>query len=678
MKSAIAALFLGSAGLLGAAGLPPNAMEPLPAGSIRPAGWLKYQLDLMTEGLCGRLYETSEYLTPTNGWRQADGVGWEEQPYWFRTFVKLAVLTENRRCLDVSREWVEKILATREADGWFGPRCLKEVRFSTGMVLSDIWGHEVMIDALMTWWEHSCDRRVLELVLGFFRYLDRVPDGEFIRPEPLKPCEDFTWRYNVQCERAGDLLPTLYRLYERTGDASLLRLCHRLMKKCLRPEPMWLDSHTVDFSQRFRYWTVYSRLTGNPGDRASADYWYDLHMQMWGQMPRGAFAADELVRDGCTDPREGTESCSWGELVRSFNALGDVLGAAKWGDRIEDVVFNHAPCAFTPDWKELHYLTAPNQTSLDATTDHNYCNRPPQIAYSSRLYRCCRHNASLTLPAFAECLVKAGKDGELVFWTYAPHAGRTVLNGNEVSWTLETRYPFRETAKLTVRTAKPLRLRFRVPGWARVFSVGRVPAAAGASWLEANAPTGASELEISMKADCTFTFWPRSGGVTVDRGPLSYSLALEEKYGRVRRPAWFGPGGSPVWVEKAIAVREKDMMTEVKTDTPWNYALDVTAPLEFRECAWTDDCFVATNAPCEIFASGRRLPEWTLQDGEPAALQPSPAFTTQKVERLRFVPLGCQRCRLSVLPQATDDPLLGHQWTIPPARTLRKDRPQRP
>ena len=71
MKSAIAALFLGSAGLLGAAGLPPNAMEPLPAGSICPTGWLKYQLDLMTEGLCGRLHETSEYLTPTNGWLQA-------------------------------------------------------------------------------------------------------------------------------------------------------------------------------------------------------------------------------------------------------------------------------------------------------------------------------------------------------------------------------------------------------------------------------------------------------------------------------------------------------------------------------------------------------------------------------------------------------------------------------
>ena len=60
-----------------AEGLSPNALSPLPLGSVRPEGWLKYQLSLMTEGLVGRLYENSEFLSPSNGWICAGGSGWE-------------------------------------------------------------------------------------------------------------------------------------------------------------------------------------------------------------------------------------------------------------------------------------------------------------------------------------------------------------------------------------------------------------------------------------------------------------------------------------------------------------------------------------------------------------------------------------------------------------------------
>ena len=52
-----------------------NALEPLPIGSVMPEGWLKHQLDRMTEGLVGRLYETSEFLTPENGWLSPVGKG---------------------------------------------------------------------------------------------------------------------------------------------------------------------------------------------------------------------------------------------------------------------------------------------------------------------------------------------------------------------------------------------------------------------------------------------------------------------------------------------------------------------------------------------------------------------------------------------------------------------------
>lgn len=657
------------------AGLVPNQMAPLPLGAIKPEGWLKFQLGQMTEGLLGRLYEHSEFLTPGNGWLTATGTGWEEQPYWFRSFVKLAALTGNDRCLAVAREWVEKILATRDADGWFGPAELKEHRFSDGQVLTDIWGHMVMCEALFSWWEYSGDARVLDLLKAFFTFCAKVPSGHFISLESDAVPPDFHWHYWIQCDRAGDLMPCLFRIYEMTGDEALLKLADRLMRKVGRPGA-WMDGHTVNFAQRFAYWTLYSRRTGNPADRASADYWYAHHMSMWGQMPRGAFAADERCRFGCYDPRQGTESCTWGELTRSFNLLGDLSGDTKWADRDEDVVFNHAPAAYSPGWKKCHYLTAPNQLNLDARADHNYFNGPPMVAYSSERYRCCRHNAAMTFPIFTENLVKQGADGALVFWMYAPHSGKTVLDGgNAVCWKLDTRYPFRETADLEITCAASLKLRFRIPGWAKGFAVGDCTAPAGAAWLEMTVPAGTTRLSVKMVAQCEYSFWPRSGGVTVDRGPLSYSLAIPEMY-RTAFSYWTA-GGSRVWEEPAVEGYTTEEFLEVVPPDgfKWNYALDVAAPLDYGERDWNDDCFFSGNAPCEITATGRLLPEWTLQDNQPAALQCSPALTDAPLEKLRFVPLGCQRLRLSVLPQATDDADIGIRWQPIPATTPRDQRP---
>ncbi len=650
-----------------------NALEPLPLGSVMPEGWLKHQLDLMTEGLVGRLYESSEFLTPSNGWIRAEGRGWEEQPYWLRSFVKVAVLTQNARCLAVAKDWVEKVMATQDETGWFGPRSLRPRRFPNGVIASDVWGHMVMCEALQSWYEYTHDARVKETLYKFFKLCAAMDERSFIRPS--RHPKGWSWHGNIQYDRAGDMLPCIFWMYQQTGDLALIDLADKLHRKLKPAGRLWMDAHNVNFAQRFPYEAIYSRRSGDAAQRASADYWYDLHMAEWGDMPRGAFASDENCRLGCVDPRYGTETCTWGELTRSFQLLSDLDAERRWADRNEDVVFNHAPAAYTPDWKELHYLTAPNQVNLDARTDHNYSNRGPMVAYSAVIYRCCRHNAAMTFPIFTENLVKKGSDGALVFWMYAPNSGKTVLDGNEVSWKLETLYPFRETAKLTLTAAKPLYVRFRVPGWAKGFTAGGVTAAAGAESLVVAVKAGTTTLDVAMTAECKYTFWPRSGGVTIDRGPLSYSLALPEKYGRVKRPRMVG--GSAVWAEKPedAAKFPKDEMTEVTVATDkWNYALDVSAPLTFREAAWHDDCFVATNAPCEIFATGRRLAAWTLQDNQPAALQPSPAFTDAPAERLRFVPLGCQRCRLSVLPQATDDPTIGRRWTVPPATTPRSAR----
>ena len=48
--------------------LAPSPLVKLPLGSVRAEGWLRHQLDLMVEGMTGRLTELSNFLGAENGW----------------------------------------------------------------------------------------------------------------------------------------------------------------------------------------------------------------------------------------------------------------------------------------------------------------------------------------------------------------------------------------------------------------------------------------------------------------------------------------------------------------------------------------------------------------------------------------------------------------------------------
>lgn len=683
MKIGVALSVLAAVGSAFGAGLRPLELKPLRLGSIRPEGWLKVQLEAMTEGLCGRLHERTGYLNVTNGWlTTSSDRGWEEQPYWLRGFVKTAVLTENERMLAVAKEWVGKILATQDEDGWFGPRPLKGKVCKNGKTLADIWGHMVMSEALLSWYDYTGDRRIVETLLRFYRHLTAMDETRFI-PGHADQAGCGSWTYSVQATRAGDLLPSLFACYELTHEAWLLDLAHRVYRHRERAH-LFLNHHNVNFAQAFGYGTLMSRLTGRTADRDSASYWLDLQLKAWGATPRCGFTADENVRNGCTDPRYGMETCGYAEFIRSFVLLGEVTGDAVWGDRAEDVMFNWYPISFTPGWKEVHYITAGNQVNLDARTDHDYCNGPPMVAYSASDYRCCLHNASFGLPQFCESLVMRDGNDALCFWLYAPHRGETTLaDGSVASWRLETQYPFRETARLTANGARTLR--FRLPGWSRGMTVkdgGRTLAQAGpgGGWLTVTNLRGRATLDLELAAETAYRGYPRHGGVSVERGPLTYSLALRPVETRVRRPRfkWDEDKG---YVEDAKEEKRlaKTTMRELTLEpgARWNFALDVTARPVFRTLPFDEDCFRFAAAPCEITVRGRELPEWTLQDNQPAALQDSPAYTTRPPEDLRLIPMCCARLHLTVFPEATTDAASGNRWTPAPPTTLRKDRPTR-
>jgi hypothetical protein len=620
---------------------PPLATNPLvklPLGSVEPRGWLLGQLELMRDGFTGRLAEISRFLKEDSGWITLKGKGWEELPYWLRGYDDLGFLLKDTEVIKVARRWLESAFRSQQPDGYFGPVDNKAAH--------DLWPNMVMVSAMQTYYEATGDPRVISLMSRYFQYQFRLPVEDLL-PE--------SW----QKLRGGDDLESIYWLYNRTGQDLLLDLGRRVFERTadwtspiLSPERdrNWVPSsfyHGVNIAMGLRQPAVYYQQSRDPKYLAAVERNYRQVMDEYGQQPGGMFGADENIRPGKRDPRQGAETCSMVEFMASFESLLKITGDPAWADRAEEVAFNSLPASMTPDLKGLHYLTAANMISCDSSGDHDFENTGRLLSYDPWSYRCCQHNVAFGWPYFAEHLWMATADNGLAVVLYAPSAVEArVGDGTTVRITEETAYPFDERVDIAVSAPGPVEfpLYLRIPGWvseAKIEVNGRAVAddfeggryaVLRRSWRDGDLVTVILPMEIRV------AIWPGVGqAVSVRRGPLWYSLRIGEQWRRY--------GGTEAWPAY-----------EILPTTPWNYGLDVDPArpgdairvIEVKPPAAQP--FTPQAAPVVMKARARRVLSWRA-DGRMAGMVPqSPAEASGPVEDIVLIPMGCARLRISSFP----------------------------
>ena len=80
-----------------------NAYIKLPLGTVKPAGWLKSQLEAQAAGLTGNLDDFWPVLV-NSSWRGGDGDAWERGPYYLDGLVPLAYLLNDEKSNRQSKE----------------------------------------------------------------------------------------------------------------------------------------------------------------------------------------------------------------------------------------------------------------------------------------------------------------------------------------------------------------------------------------------------------------------------------------------------------------------------------------------------------------------------------------------------------------------------------------------
>jgi len=615
----------------------PLPLVKLPVGAVRPEGWLGEQLRRMAQGFTGRLPELSQYCRREgNAWLDPQGhgrFGWEELPYWLKGYINLGYVLGDSRIIGESRQWVEAVLRSQRGDGYFGPAANLVGEHTLGRLEAlDLWPNMVMIYVLRTHYEATGDERVLPFLLRYFRWF---------HSQPLDQLLPASW----QKFRGGDNLDHIYWLYSRTGEKWLLdaaRVNHERTADWAGGIASW---HGVNFGQCFREPGQYYQQTRDVRYLQASERNYDTMMRLYGNGPGGGFAADENARPGFRGPRQGTETCTWVELMFSHEMLLGITGDAKWAERTEEIAFNSLPASMTADLRGLHYLTAPNQPQLDRQ------NKAPAIdnsgdmySYNPYGYRCCQHNAAMGWPYYAErqWMATGGNGLAAVFYSANTVQAR-VGSGEQVKIRETTGYPFGDAVKMTVEAKKPVRfpLVLRIPSWAkkpRAAVNGRELAVpAGAPWLTIERAWAQGDtVELSLPAEIEVRRWPQQkNAASVHYGPLAFSLRIAERW-----QAWGGEGD---WRQY-----------EVFPATPWNFALDLDEPLELRRSGSVPpQPFTWNAAPLWIRARGRRVPEWRLEpNGLPGEIQTSPVKTDRPAEDIELIPMGAARLRITMFPVA--------------------------
>ncbi|MBC8104272.1 MAG: glycoside hydrolase family 127 protein [Cytophagales bacterium] len=621
--------------------LQPTLFQKLPIGSIVPLGWLRHQLELDAQGLSGRLPEVSRFLKfEDTGWVHPEKSGWEEVSYWLRGYGNLGYALGDKKILAETRRWIEAVMATQEADGYFGPRQLKPV--PGGKNFPDPWGHMPMLDALHSYYDYSGDKRVLDCLTRYFRWLDTQPTDYY--------------RTGWGSYRWADTINVLQWIYNKSGEPWLLNLSRKIHEN----SPSYTDSerlpskHNVNLAQGIREPAEYWLQTKDPSLLQATEANYQKIMGEYGQFPGGGFAGDENYRPGFTDPRQGFETCGIVEYMHTFEMMTRISGSPVWADRCEELAFNLLPAALTPDHRGIHYITCTNSPGLiNKGINGQFDNRFTMLAYrdGAHDYRCCPHNYGMGWPYYSEELWLGTADNGLAASLYAAsEVTAKVGDGTKVTWKQETEYPFSDTILLTVTTAKSVRfpLYLRVPRWCQRPEIqingARVAPASKAGplsfvvldrvWKSGDVVTLRLPMTTSVKT------WEKSqNSVSVGYGPLAFSLRIPEK--------WQTVGGTADFPEQ-----------EVLPGGPWNYGLaleekDPTRSLRVvrKPGALAANPFTPATVPIEIRTTARRIPGWQTDfEGIITPLQPSPARTAEPVETVVLIPMGAARLRIASFP----------------------------
>ncbi|MCL2812145.1 MAG: glycoside hydrolase family 127 protein [Clostridia bacterium] len=602
-------------------------LVPFSHGEITPTGWLKRQLRIQADGLCGHL-DTVWPDIQDSRWIGGQAEGWERVPYWLDGFIPLAYLLDDEDMKRRAGRYVDSILARQAEDGWICP-CAPQERATY-----DIWASLLIGKVLAMYADLSGDLRVEPALERLFAQMEDHLDHHTL--------------HRWGAARWFEGLITLFWLYERTGEEWLLRVARKLeilgfdYEKLLcdyqdqEPQRKWTFlTHVVNLAMCIKQGALKSRL--NRADPNAFAYAALQNLLRSHSMAVGHFSGDECVAGDA--PNRGTELCGVVEAMYSYEQLLSIGGDPHWGDVLERLAFNALPATISTDMWTHQYDQMTNQVRCQALpSDHVVfgTNGPESHLFGLEPnYGCCTANFGQGWPKLAMSAFMCGQD-ELASVVLVPSQVRCKIGGVPVTCSLETEYPFKGDMRYIVECASEAEfsLSIRIPAFASYATVNGEPVQVGAFHKVRRVWQGTEEVRVELTFDFDFVPRPRDMAC-LWRGPLLYSVAIEEKWEKRE------------YVTNGVERKFPFCDYEVLPMSPWNYAFYGKNP-----CLKENEVAAApfdTAAPAvEVYVDMAPI-DWPEEYGI-CATEPRGREPLGPPQPVRMIPYGCAKLRMTEMP----------------------------
>ena len=594
---------------------------------VRANGWLKAFLKTQAAGMTGNLeklgepfsgsywgesnqealQETHRFLGGLNSKNDA-WVPYEQTGYWIDGMVRTACLIDDEKLRQKVQPMIENPIRYADEDGFIGPAFLKD---------DMVWAHSVYFRALMAAYTETHDETILNALKK--HYL-RVP-----LKDVYKKHKD--WR-GIAVRDVCDIETALW-IYGETGDRRFLTMAEESYKEFNR---LFSTDRGVAPHCKSRALTIKGMLSEDKADSNHGVTYCEicklaaiLHMYTGKEVYKQAAvkAFDKVYRDnmiidgvissseylnGNADSRAVHETCDVTDFTWAVGYLFMITGDSKYGDWIENAVFNGGIGSVDDDFNAHQYFSCPNQVVCDDHSNHaNFYKGEAWMSYSpTEVMCCCTGNVNRFMPNYViRSWMKA--ENTLCAFLYGPSTLTTLVNGQPLKIEEITSYPFENQVRFVFHTDSPVAFTFkgRVPGWAKSCKVlinGEENGVAFADgfYSVSRAFSDGDVVEVSFEDEIVFI--PNVGGVSVKKGALLYALPVKE---RIEMGTKVRGIGDPQFPHYALY-----------DDSKWNYGIALeesenavyVAASKVGEKPWKH-----SSDKAEIRVMARELPNWMIE-----------------------------------------------------------------
>lgn len=622
------------------------AFTPLPPGAIEPAGWLRDWAVAARNGITGHLDEWSP--TYRDAWKgprpgsPGDGTGWplEQCGYWLDGAVSLGYVLHDDALIKKATDRLNLVVNGVNNGGNSFIYWKKEPPQGFNS-----WACSHMGRALVAWYAASGDKRILDaLVRTYSRY--PVPREQI-------PFDDVTGLCNIDA---------MLETYAFSGDR---RVLDQVLAAVTSPgvaatfnawaEGRYDPGHAVCTYEKLRLPILLYPWTSDERYRQASDRalrWVgDNNMLPYGV----ASGMENLAGIGAF---RLTETCDVTADIWSSLWMYRIEGERSLGDGIERAFFNAAPAPIARDFQTMCYYQSPNRIESRSLPEEQPnapgrgCLKFTRLGFPNVL--CCVGACNRIIPSYSTSMWMATQDRGLAATLYGPcTASARVGDGVPVKLTCRTAYPFEETIRITVdpERAASFPLYLRVPAWCD----GAQITVNGSPEKATTDRNGFVRLERQWnKGDVVTLVLPMA--VQVARGYETEYPSMYRQYFNFKPDVVFKKRRFPYESVSygpllfALPIADKDPNTRV-ADAKWQYALDVDtrrladeAKIERRlmpaKWDWPLDAPLTITLPARTF------------DWKPSDIQalPGEPVNGAAAERIRLVPYGCTKFRISMFP----------------------------